>query len=105
MPRALNPEQALLSTIRPAWTEKDLAVELACHQWTVKRWWKRLGVAPDKGTCPNLWTQRRAEKLVRARRDWLLMRGFNPATHCQKFSGKLPDDSKQLNFPFRLRRQ
>ena len=95
----MKPAPSLLSCVRASWTEKDLIPEMAgMHQRTVKRWWKKLRIPPEKSRCPNTWTQAGAEKILRGWRDWYSQRGFSAELSGKKFSGALPmTDSNQLN--------
>ena len=75
------------------------------HQRTVKRWWKKLRIPPDKSRRPNTWTQASAEKILRGWRDWYSQRGFYAELSCKKFSGALPvSDPNQITLALKFRK-
>lgn len=89
------------------YTTKDLAAEMLLHPRTVKRWWRKLNVPPDacSGNACHRWTEAGKARLMRAWRDWWLMRGHTPEAQASKFEFGRTDDPRQRVFIFDERKK
>lgn len=87
----------------PVWTVKDFAREMGIAPRWVRRWWKKLGVPPDRcarNAC-HRWSPKAARKLMTKWRGSWAAKGWQAAEAVRAFAGQVKRDreKRQLTLP------